>query len=468
MKHKKLFISLTAVCSVILFIGVFLLVWFAGDSFAGSSGNFSDYTDFEGFREEFEIPGLDDGAVPQGLAACQAKYTVPDNSSDAEGAVKTVLQRYYFISAYMKDGSPSRLYVVGKDTGYVGYVTFKTEDGKDFCGHAGGVAINNISTSTTPSVANSDDYSLWIADGEYVYTAKASSDYIQAKKTIAQEIVEKAGGVPLVVTGEGGETTEIKNNVITFTASFKPYCNASFVYYYDDPRYTDCTYDRLYIGEFYREGSYETDEGHKVLTPSGYENHAFMYEFNVSKESKYGVTTLTSSTSGSIEFTEENQVPKIQKIFSLPEKIQGMAFSGKKGNGTTDGYLILSESYGLDNSNIMMFDYKTLSSSSKKYSAIIGSSFAYTGVKATIKGQEVDYTDPDLLIYFADKGNSSMFVRNYSIPCMSEELCTFVSTTSGTAAAERVYVLFESGSKKYGAFVRKQLKSVYSFIPRLN
>ena len=52
MKHTKLFISLTAVFSVLIFIAVFLIVWFAGDSYPDLRKN---------FRKEFSIPGLDEG-----------------------------------------------------------------------------------------------------------------------------------------------------------------------------------------------------------------------------------------------------------------------------------------------------------------------------------------------------------------------------------------------------------------------
>ena len=48
-------------------------------------------------------------------------------------------------------------------------------------------------------------------------------------------------------------------------------------------------------------------------------------------------------------------------------------------------------------------------------------------------------------------------LNDYSIPSMSEGLCTLEG---------RVYVLFESGAKKYSPFVRQVLKNVYSFIPR--
>ena len=130
MKHKKLFVSLTAIFSVVVFLAVFLMIWFLGDS----------YKDFESFKEEFEIPGLKEGAVPQGITSCVAEYYVTNPESEKTEAIS---QQYYFISSYMADGSPSRIYVTGEDTGYVGYVTLKTEGGEDFYGHFGGIAINN-------------------------------------------------------------------------------------------------------------------------------------------------------------------------------------------------------------------------------------------------------------------------------------------------------------------------------------
>ena len=60
MKHKKLFISLTAVFSVLIILATFLMLWFLGYK--------TSYADFDNnFRAEFEIPGLDDGAIPQGM-----------------------------------------------------------------------------------------------------------------------------------------------------------------------------------------------------------------------------------------------------------------------------------------------------------------------------------------------------------------------------------------------------------------
>ena len=205
MQHKKLFISLTAVGSVIVFFAVFLMIWFVG----------GDYKDFESFREEFEIPGLGDGAVPQGMGTCPAEYYVYNEEVDKTEAK---IQQYYFISAYMSDGSPSRIYVTGAETGYVGYVTMKTEDGKDFYGHCGGIAINNTRSAVSSTTANY--YTLWVTGESMIYCAKASSEFTSQKKTIAQEIVDKAGRK----AEEAGNSENYKT--IRFTASFEANCNA--------------------------------------------------------------------------------------------------------------------------------------------------------------------------------------------------------------------------------------------------
>ncbi len=440
MKHKKLFISLTAIGSVIVFFAIFLMIWFVG-------GN---YKDFESFREEFEIPGLDDGAVPQGMGTCPAEYYVYNEEVDKTEAK---IQQYYFISAYMSDGSPSRIYVTGAETGYVGYVTMKTEDGKDFYGHCGGIAINNTRSAVSSTTANY--YTLWVTGESMVYCAKASPEFISQKKTIAQEIVEKAGR----------KADAAENKTIQFTASFEANCNASFCYYYDDPSSSGVSSDRLYVGEFYRDGNYKTDDKHKLTTPGGYKNTAFMYEYNVtsSTENKYGLYMINAADG----LAESDRVPRIQKIFSLPEKVQGVAFSGKKSYSSSDGILVLSESYGLSNSHLLCFDNKKLMTSSRKYTDVSGESFVYKGIKKTFGDQTLNYTDSSLYVYYVDKADEEMFVNDYSIPSMSEGLCVPTPTTSNNDASNRIYVLFESACNKYKSFVRKRTKNVYSFIPKI-
>lgn len=431
MKQKKLIISLTAVLAVLVFFGIFILMWFVGDT----------YPDFEGFKKEIDIEGLDDGAIPQGITAYYATYTADTDSND-KPITKT--QQYFLVSAYMNDGSPSRIYVSGKDTGYVGYVTMLNEQGEPFYGHVGGIATNGAR--------------LWVADGSKVQVAKSSDAY--KNENILREIIDKATKNS---SGESEETLTIQ-----FTASFEANCKVSFLYYSDDSRYTSTTYDRLYVGEFYRKGNYETDKTHRLTTPNGYKNTAFMYEYNIDgsdSTNPYGLTRIDSSnTDASIS---EN-VPKIQKIYSLPELVQGIAFSRRTGYSSDDGCLVLSTSYGLANSHLLCFDWKTVNDSSNRtpYKDLTGYNFTYKDVYRTGPEGKTLYTD-SVYIYYVDKGNDNMFIKDYSIPSMSEGMCILTPQGSSSMATGRIYVLFESASKKYNLFTRESVKNVYSFIPHV-
>ena len=430
MKHKKLFISLTAVICVLLFFGIFILIWFVGDS----------YPDFKKFRKEFAIEGLDDGAIPQGLTSYYGTY---QDGVDGNGKPINKYQHYFLTSAYMKDGSPSRIYVTGSVTGYVGYVTMLNVEGKPVTGHVGGIATNAAK--------------LWITDGDSILVAKKSSDDYD---NVLKEIVTKAAQNSELKKGEELLTVQ-------FTTSFKANCKASYLYYYHDPRYSTTSYDRLYVGEFYRKGNYETHESHRLTTPKGYKNTSFMYEYRVdsSTSNDYGLYLIDSTN------TNKNlsaNVPKIQKIYSLPEMIQGVAFSGRETYGTTTGTLVLSQSYGLKNSHLLCFNWNKVNAKSDKYTNVSGGvSFEYDGVYTVDANgtKQTPYTDNSLLVYFADKADGEMFVGDYSIPSMSEGMCTMTLSGQSNPTQKRIYVLFESGSKKYNMFTRESIKNVYSFIP---
>lgn len=427
MKHKKLFISLTAILTVFLALAIFLVIWFWGDSYKSTA----KYDGFETFRAEAAIPGLKDGACPQGIASYTTTYNVDQNGESIE---KT--QLYFFISAYF-DNAPSRLYVVGKNTGLVGYVTMKTPEGEVYDGHCGGVATNG--------------YTFWMVSGKTVYCAKKDGSST-ATDNIARDIIKLAE----------------ENGVLEFTASFHANLNASFCYFYDADGSTasQASADRLYVGEFYRPGNYETDERHHVTTKQGYENRAFVYEYNISTSSsnKYGLTLISSEN-----VAEENYVPRVQNVYSITNEIQGFA-------RTMSGGLILSQSYGLKNSHILYYDWAKITHSDNrqlyknleyvvkdkdgnvvknedgtdKKQAYGG--FSYEGV---LTKSGAPYKDTgSIYIYYADKAS---ILNDYSIPSMSEGLCV---------SNDRVYVLFESGAKKYKMFVRQFLNDIYSFIPR--
>lgn len=418
MKHKKLFITFTVIFSVLLALIIFIMIWFWGDR----------YDDFEDFRSEVAIPGLKDGACPQGITVYRASYTEP--VTDDEGNEKTVTktQNYFFITAYFKNKA-SRIYVVGDVTGEVGYVTLQNEDGTEHTGHVGGIATNGRY--------------LWVCSGKTISVAKTGTSNTD---NVATDIIKKAAE----------ENEEDKS--VQFTTSFNANCNAAFLYYYDEDNQggagTPSTSDRLYVGEFYRAGNYETSEKHCLITPNGETNKSWAYEYNVSNNSVYGLATLSDSKD-----EHGNNVPKIQKVFSLPNEIQGFARVGNRG-------IVLSQSYGLKNSHILYysFNWNTPAENSRvKYTEIEKGNadknkpyklgFEYAGATFESGAPYFDQSSTPY-VYYLDGSN---LLNDYSIPSMSEGLCTMDG---------RVYVLFESGAKKYSTFVRQVLNNVYSFIPR--
>lgn len=156
---KRYVTALVVVAFVLVALGALLMIWYLGDS----------YPDFEKrFRQESQIPGLDEGLTPQG--ACSYGGNT-------------------FVSGYFSDGSPSRIYMTAND-GDVGFVTVKLADGSAYAGHASGIATNGSK--------------FWLVSESTVYVL-SYTDVISA------------------AAEEGGEV-EVKT-------SWDANCNASFCYY---------------------------------------------------------------------------------------------------------------------------------------------------------------------------------------------------------------------------------------------
>ena len=441
MKSKKLFITGIVIFSAVVVLATFLLLWYWGDT----------YPQFDGtFNAEFGIPGLADGATPQGITNWKTDaFKVETEGEDGnKTSVDYEGDEYFFISSYLK-GGPSRIYVTGKTTGYVGYVTVKNADGEGYYnGHCGGIATNG--------------YFLWICSNEgdegYVYCAKTTDKSFDYK--IGREIVAKAH--------ENGE--------IQFTSKFNANGKASFLYYYRDGRYNqsynELQGDKLYVGEFERGRKYQTDDTHKGETPAGDYNTAFVYEYSVNTSTNMtnesNLTGLNCVYSDRLDPAYSNRVPQVQNIYSIPAEIQGFArihgtkqVTNSNGETTTElnDKLVLSQSYGLKNSNLYFYDWSVISKNSnyKTYRNFNKDEkyFEYRGVttKSNAPATENNLNLSSLRVYFIDGGS---MLNKYSVPSMSEGLCV---------SGDRVYVLFESGARQYKLFVRRVLKEVYSFVP---
>lgn len=86
---------------------------------------FSDF--YENANNEFEMPGIYDGLVQQGMVYNPEKEV-------------------FIICGYMADDTASRVYVVSKDGEVLSKTQLKNEDGSDYLGHTGGIEYykNNL------------------------------------------------------------------------------------------------------------------------------------------------------------------------------------------------------------------------------------------------------------------------------------------------------------------------------------
>lgn len=201
--------------------------------------------------KEMKIPGLADNLIPQGF-----------DYIESEGI--------YLIGGYQKDGSPSRVYRIDRQSGdTTGYVVLGDPEGNGVSPHAGGLA----------------------AHGDYLFVAgdEDASIYIYN----LSDVLSSASGTVIKMVDEF-HTTYRKNSI-----------NVAFLCFTDD---------RLIAGEFYRDPNYMTDKSHWITTPSGEENRAlaFCYAFSDDEDSVCGINTTPS------------------EIWSLPGLVQGMAiYDGK-------------------------------------------------------------------------------------------------------------------------------------------
>lgn len=159
----------------------------------------------------------------------------------------------------------------------------------------------------------------------------------------------------------------------------------------------------LIVGEFYRKGNYDTSESHHINTADGKVNPALSLIYDLDETRLCGIS----------------ETPKAG--ISMPGLVQGMTFN-------KEGKIVLSTSYGLPASNIIL------------YENVLEKTATHT---TTIESGE-------LPVYMLDANAEASRLK---APCMSEE----IELVDG-----RVYVLFENACKKYKAFTRTRLYNVFS------
>lgn len=145
----------------------------------------------------------------------------------------------------------------------------------------------------------------------------------------------------------------------------------------------------LYLGNFYREGNYETPDHHRIETPAGETNPAVMYAYPQDDQASFGFADAAD------------------RVYSITERIQGMC-------ETPSGNIVLSQSYGLASSYLLEYGTTDIQP--------VGTFYA--------DGQEVP-------LYSLNSGNLE---NEISAPPMSEG----IEYHEG-----KIYVSFESATDKY-------------------
>lgn len=270
------------------------------------------------------IPNLNEGFVPQGLGY--------DAASDT-----------YFHSAYNAKDSAVEIHMVnGKDSKCIYPIYYG--NAAPAHGHGGGIAVVG-------------DY-VYVADNEREGDGRFGelnvfrlSDMKNAK--------------------DGDTVTAISSLAVNNSASF---CFA-------DEKY-------VYVGEFYREGAYETVQSHRFTTPAGDKNNALISAYPLKADGMLADRSPAFS-------------------ISITDQVQGFAI-------TKDGKIALSRSWGLNPSVLSIYD-------------------GWTDVGAT-----VTFEDKTVPLYFLD---SATHQKDIVMPAFSEGLAL---NQNGD-----LLISFESACNKY-------------------
>ena len=166
---------------------------------------------------------------------------------------------------------------------------------------------------------------------------------------------------------------------------------------------------RLFVGEFYRKGNYETDSAHHYKTPNGQQNRAI-------------VTCYALDENGAVTSDYPDYA------ISVTDLVQGFAVSGNT--------FMLSRSYGLKNSKLEYYDIPQIEDG--------------TTVTLSFKNDE-SIAPKEVPLYYLD-GKS--LKRTLTLPAFGEDL---------TVVKDRVVITNEAACNKY--FIGKLFgaNKVYSY-----
>lgn len=211
---------------------------------------------YRNYTELCAIPETENGYVPQGYCFSET-------------------ENLHFIS-YYHDNSASVISVIDTNGNRLKTLVLKKSDGKDFTGHAGGIA--------------EDGTYFYLADGKKIYRVPLSS------------LVEAADGDSLILSEK--ISTDVKCSYLN----------------------SDGTY--IYAGEFYTfttDGGYDTDKSHHMAIS--------LFETTYSRCNAYRISDISSLFS-----TEKTEAAVPEMIFTTPNCVQGFARTSDGGFALSISY----------------------------------------------------------------------------------------------------------------------------------
>lgn len=320
-KRSALKIILIALISLVVLVAIVLV---------GAIGYFrlSVASYYSASKKEFVIPDISDDFVPQGM-----HY---DNASDS-----------FFITGYSNANEASPIYIVNRQNSGENYKTVRlaNEDGSDFKGHAGGVAI----AGNYAYIAGGDDRCLYVFSCDEISNAK------------------------------DGEKVVCKGRFST------KYSGSDYV----DVSCVSVVGNRIIVGEFYREPKYPTLDTHKVVTKGGAYNKALAVAFELSSEAEFGIE------------------PKPVCAYSLPDHVQGMYFTDEKIYLSTSYGTSFSHILEYDVEHVNESKIKVLNTETKLYELDLASlSYDY---KIAPMSEEIEIVDGRLYVMCESASNKYIF-----------------------------------------------------------
>lgn len=284
---------------------------------------------------------------PDYYSSAQKEYKIAGLSEGfvPQGLAYSEEQGLYLQCGYMSDGtSASRIYLVDAKTQTEKSVLLQTEAGQAYLGHTGGIAVSG-DTVWLANDGEGEDNCVWVLSLETLCSA-----------------------------ADGGS--------VTVQTRFYPECRAA--YCYADDEY-------FWVGEFYRDPNYLTEESHTMTITGSEENHAFICAYPLDTQNELGISSETP-----------------QMILSVTGLVQGFTRTGT-------GSLVLSASYGLANSHL----------------------YIYENVLEREADAVFSVNDTQVPVWYLD---SEALTKTVTLPPMSEDL----QYVDG-----RIAIMYESASAKY-------------------